>query len=102
MEFTTRPELAGTFGMVASTHWLASAVGMKLLEAGGRLGLHHEPALRLRVGREVVAEDFERDVALEAGIEGPVDDAHPAGAETIAEFVLLEGGRAERRRLHRS
>jgi hypothetical protein len=26
--FTTRPELAGTFGMVASTHWLASAAGM--------------------------------------------------------------------------
>ena len=25
--FTTRPELAGTFGMVASTHWLASAAG---------------------------------------------------------------------------
>jgi len=24
-EFTTRPELAGTFGMVASTRWLASA-----------------------------------------------------------------------------
>jgi len=35
MRFTTRPELAGTFGMVASTHWLASAVGMKLLETGG-------------------------------------------------------------------
>jgi len=35
MTFTTRPELAGTFGMVATTHWLASAVGMKLLEAGG-------------------------------------------------------------------
>lgn len=34
-DFTTRPELAGTFGMVASTHWIASAVGMKLLEAGG-------------------------------------------------------------------
>mgnify|MGYP003347244192 CR=1 FL=1 len=33
--FTTRPELAGTFGMVASTHWLASAVGMAVLEAGG-------------------------------------------------------------------
>jgi gamma-glutamyltranspeptidase/glutathione hydrolase len=33
--FTTRPELHGTFGMVASTHWLASAVGMRLLEAGG-------------------------------------------------------------------
>lgn len=35
MSFTTRPELAGTFGMVTSTHWLATAAGMKMLEAGG-------------------------------------------------------------------
>src|SRR5690606_35873554 len=35
MTFTTRPELTGTFGMVASTHWLASAAGMAVLEAGG-------------------------------------------------------------------
>jgi len=34
-EFTTRPQLAGTFGMVASTHWLASAAGMAVLEKGG-------------------------------------------------------------------
>src|SRR5450432_4800610 len=33
--FTTRPELRGTFGAVASTHWLASAVGMSMLERGG-------------------------------------------------------------------
>jgi gamma-glutamyltranspeptidase/glutathione hydrolase len=33
--FTTRPELQGTFGMVASTHWLASAAGMAILERGG-------------------------------------------------------------------
>jgi gamma-glutamyltranspeptidase / glutathione hydrolase len=33
--FTTRPQLAGTFGMVASTHWLASAAGMAALEQGG-------------------------------------------------------------------
>jgi gamma-glutamyltranspeptidase / glutathione hydrolase len=31
----TRPELAGTFGMVASTHWLASSAGMAILERGG-------------------------------------------------------------------
>ena len=31
----TRPELTGDFGMVASTHWLASAVGMSMLERGG-------------------------------------------------------------------
>jgi gamma-glutamyltranspeptidase / glutathione hydrolase len=34
-ESTTRPELAGTFGVVASTHWLASAAGMAVLEKGG-------------------------------------------------------------------
>ena len=33
--FTTRPELRGTFGAVATTHWLASAVGMSVLERGG-------------------------------------------------------------------
>ena len=34
-KFTTRPELKGTFGVVASTHWIASAVGMSILERGG-------------------------------------------------------------------
>ncbi|HEX6980715.1 MAG TPA: gamma-glutamyltransferase family protein [Alphaproteobacteria bacterium] len=33
--FTTRPEIAGTFGVVTSTHWLASQVGMMVLEKGG-------------------------------------------------------------------
>src|ERR1700694_4296032 len=33
--FTTRPEIRGTFGVVATTHWLASAVGMSVLERGG-------------------------------------------------------------------
>jgi gamma-glutamyltranspeptidase/glutathione hydrolase len=33
--FTTRPEILGTFGVVASTHWLASAAGMGILERGG-------------------------------------------------------------------
>jgi gamma-glutamyltranspeptidase / glutathione hydrolase len=33
--FTTRPELRGTFGAVASTHWLAAAAGMAVLERGG-------------------------------------------------------------------
>ena len=33
--FTTRPEIAGTFGVVASTHWLASSTGMAVLERGG-------------------------------------------------------------------
>ena len=33
--FTTRPEIDGTFGVVTSTHWIATAVGMSILERGG-------------------------------------------------------------------
>jgi gamma-glutamyltranspeptidase/glutathione hydrolase len=33
--FTTRPTLQGTFGMVSSTHWLASGTAMAVLEDGG-------------------------------------------------------------------
>ena len=33
--FTTRPTLTGTFGMAASTHWLATAAAQSVLERGG-------------------------------------------------------------------
>ena len=33
--FTTRPTLRGSFGMAASTHWLASSSAMAVLERGG-------------------------------------------------------------------
>ena len=33
--FTTRPTLTGTFGMTASTHWLATASAQAVLERGG-------------------------------------------------------------------
>src|SRR5436190_23880317 len=33
--FTTRPEITGTFGVASSTHWLASATAMSVLERGG-------------------------------------------------------------------
>ncbi|WP_240135128.1 gamma-glutamyltransferase family protein [Streptomyces sp. MUM 178J] len=33
--FTTRPTLTGVFGMVSSTHWLASQSAMAVLEDGG-------------------------------------------------------------------
>ncbi|QJS09133.1 gamma-glutamyltransferase family protein [Streptomyces argyrophyllae] len=35
MQSTTRPTLQGTFGMVSSTHWLASQSAMAVLEDGG-------------------------------------------------------------------
>jgi gamma-glutamyltranspeptidase / glutathione hydrolase len=33
--YSTRQEVSGTFGAVASTHWIATQVGMSLLEKGG-------------------------------------------------------------------
>ncbi len=33
--FTTRPEIEGTFGVVATTHWIGSSVAMGVLERGG-------------------------------------------------------------------
>jgi gamma-glutamyltranspeptidase / glutathione hydrolase len=33
--FATRPVLQGTFGMVAAGHYLASAIGLRMLEQGG-------------------------------------------------------------------
>ena len=35
LPFTTRPEIKGTFGVAASTHWVATAVAMRTLERGG-------------------------------------------------------------------
>src|SRR5438270_12965323 len=35
LPFTTRPEIDGSFGVVASTHWIATAAGMGILERGG-------------------------------------------------------------------
>jgi gamma-glutamyltranspeptidase/glutathione hydrolase len=34
-DFTTRPEIRSTFGAVATTHWITSAVAMSVLERGG-------------------------------------------------------------------
>ena len=33
--FTTRPDIRGRFGVVTSTHWIASATGFGVLERGG-------------------------------------------------------------------
>jgi gamma-glutamyltranspeptidase/glutathione hydrolase len=34
-DFTTRPVIMGTFGVVAAGHYLAAAIGMRVLESGG-------------------------------------------------------------------
>jgi gamma-glutamyltranspeptidase / glutathione hydrolase len=82
-EFTTRPELAGTFGMVASTHWLASAAGMAVLERGGN-------AFDAAVAGGLVLQVVEPHLNGPAG-EVPII-AHHAGREET--FVLCGQGTA--------
>jgi gamma-glutamyltranspeptidase / glutathione hydrolase len=81
--FTTRPELAGTFGMVASTHWLASAAGMAVLERGGN-------AFDAAVAAGLVLQVVEPHLNGPAG-EVPII-AHHAGREET--FVLCGQGTA--------
>jgi gamma-glutamyltranspeptidase / glutathione hydrolase len=84
MSFTTRPELRGTFGMVASTHWLASAAGMAVLEQGGN------------AFDAAVATGFTLQV-VEPHLNGPGGDLPallwPAGGEPV---VLCAQGSAPR------
>ena len=82
-EFTTRPELAGTFGMVASTHWLASAAGMAVLEGGGN-------AFDAAVATGLVLQVVEPHLNGPGG-EVPVIAHHAGRGET---FVLCGQGTA--------
>jgi gamma-glutamyltranspeptidase / glutathione hydrolase len=72
-EFTTRPELAGTFGMVASTHWLASAAGMAVLEHGGNAF----------------------DAAVAAGLVLQVVEPHLNGLGGEVPVIAFDAGRGE-------
>jgi len=82
-EFTTRPELAGTFGMVASTHWLASAAGLAVLEHGGNA---FDAAVAIGLVLQVVEPHLNGP-----GGEVPVIAHHAGRGET---FVLCGQGTA--------
>jgi gamma-glutamyltranspeptidase / glutathione hydrolase len=73
MRFTTRPELSGSFGMVASTHWLASAAGMATLEQGGNAF----------------------DAAVAAGLTLQVVEPHLNGPGGDAPILLYDAARGE-------
>jgi gamma-glutamyltranspeptidase/glutathione hydrolase len=73
MSFTTRPELSGTFGMVASTHWLASAAGMAVLERGGNAF----------------------DAAVAAGLALQVVEPHMCGPGGDLPLLLWDGAEAK-------
>ena len=96
-QFTTRPQLTGTFGMVASTHWLASSAGMAVLEKGGNAfdaavaaGLVLqvvEPHLNGPGGEvPVIGWDARRAAAGEEGVFVLAGQGPAPGAATLAAF----------------
>ena len=72
---TTRPELAGSFGMAASTHWLASQTAMSVLERGGN-------AADAAVAAGFVLQVVEPHLNGPAG-EVPILVAEPGGAAHV-------------------
>jgi gamma-glutamyltranspeptidase/glutathione hydrolase len=72
---TTRPELTGSFGMAASTHWIASAVAMSVLERGGN-------AADAAVAAGFVLQVVEPHLNGPAG-EVPILVAEPSGAAHV-------------------
>ena len=86
--FTTRPELVGTFGVVATTHWLASAAGMAV--AGER-----RQRLRRGGGRRLRAAD--RRAASERPGRRSADPALRRRAPSEPRRALRPGRRPGRR-----
>ncbi len=71
---------------------------VRVVQLPGRLGLQLEAPQPVGVGRERRRQDFDRDLALQAGVARPVDLAHSAGAERRDDFIRSETG--SRRNAH--
>ena len=63
---------------------------VRMAERRDRSGFAFEPLAELGVGREVSGKYLDRDDAIEPGVAGPVDFAHPAGAERRNDFIRTE------------
>ena len=82
--FTTRPEIEGTFGVVTSTHWIATAVGMATLEKGGN------------AFDAAVATGFTLQV-VQPHLSGPGGDCRPILYHVALQFRKCSAPKARRR-----
>ena len=59
-----------------------------MVEGGGGAGFLDEAQTAVGVGDLVGAQDFDGDFAVELGVAGTVDDAHPTLSEFVEEFEV--------------
>ena len=75
----------------------SARASIRVVEAGEDLRLPLEPGEAIRISREGVGEDLQRDLAVELGVGGLPDLAHAALAQEGRDVVLAErGARLER------
>lgn len=65
-------------------------VGMR--KSGNSLGFALQPLFQGRVGRKVLGQNFNRNVAVEAGIAGAIHFPHTARTELRLNFIRTEFG----------
>ncbi len=94
--FTTRPELLGSHGLAASTHWLATGVAVSVLERGGNA---FDAAVAAAFTLHVVephnnGPGGDAPILLRAGVDAPVQvlcGQGPAPAAATIEHYRAEG-----------
>jgi hypothetical protein len=60
---------------------------VRMIERGNRAGLAVEPLAQLRIGRERLRQDLNRDGPIEPRVAGAVHLAHPTGADRCDDLV---------------
>ncbi len=63
---------------------------VRVIEGRGGAGFLEEPALPVLVRHGIGRQHLERHGALEQGVAGPVDHAHPAGTQFANDLVVRE------------
>ncbi|GMR22658.1 MAG: hypothetical protein BMS9Abin37_1022 [Acidobacteriota bacterium] len=63
-----------------------------MIERREQLGFALEPGEPVGVSRELIVQNFDRDVSTELGVARAIDGAHATGAEGLDDLVVPELG----------